>query len=122
MKKGTMHRLGRALPIWPTSRCLPCGLRFLTTRAPCVADPRAQVIGAPSSQGVDGFPLLSGTNWSAFHTREVHDAACMTCGPHMSYSSPSPSRPPAHLRTRRPDSPGPHRGFWLGPWAIRGED
>jgi hypothetical protein len=25
MKNSTMHRLGRALPIWPTSRCLPCG-------------------------------------------------------------------------------------------------
>ena len=52
--------MGRAPPIWPTSRCLPCGPRFLTTRAPCVADPWAQVIGAPRSQGVDGFSLLSG--------------------------------------------------------------
>jgi hypothetical protein len=65
--------------------------------------------------------LTGGTNWSAFHSHDVHNVVCMTCGPHMSYSSPSPSRPPAHLRTRRPDLPGPRRGFRLGPRAIRGE-
>jgi hypothetical protein len=114
---------------WPPQlRQLKCGRLWLlrpytkhALKTPLLGPETSNLAQDSPTAALATVSQTGGTNWSAFHSREVHDAACMTCGPHMSYLSPSPSRPPAHLRTRRLDLPGPRRGFCLGPRAIWGE-